>query len=47
MEGRLNIKINDTSYNPAFFNLRKRGIFFYSINESEGQAREMVRVQFT
>lgn len=31
LEGRLNIKINDTIYHPYHFNLRNKAILFYQI----------------
>ena len=39
MEGRLNVKINDTAYAPMQFNLRRRAITFYPIAEAETQTK--------
>lgn len=40
LEGRLNVKINDTAYTAKFFNLRKRALLLYSMVEPEFQQQQ-------
>lgn len=46
MEGKINIKFNQVSYTPIFFNLRGRAIFFYELAELGQADKQSFKISF-
>lgn len=46
LEGKLNVKVTEVGYTPMTFNLRKKALLFYPLNEPERHSQESLMVHF-